>query len=146
VDVAYLLGQPVHHGLIDAVARRTGEDLAAQLEEDALVARGQRTQSWPSRNRMKRRTTMFSPVLEAASWTMSDTLRLSSRMYGCSSRHTSAKNLSSLPVMILSRIAAGLPLSSSDPASTSRSRATRSAGTSSRRTNSAPAAAACMAM
>ena len=68
-----------------------GEQLAAQLEQDALVSRGHRYSS-PRRKRVKRRTTMFSPVLADASLTRSPTVTLSSLMNGCSSRQISAKN------------------------------------------------------
>src|SRR5262249_49121691 len=89
VHVAHFLGQLRQHVLVDAVAGLAGEQLAGELEQDALRPGLQPTYSAPRRKRTKRRTTVFSPALDGVLLTSSPTTILSSLMNACSIRHTS---------------------------------------------------------
>src|SRR5207247_3063890 len=115
-DASHLGAHPRDHLRIYPVALAAGDRLPRQLQDDTAVrrARGPCTRrhpypASPTRNRAKRLTTTRSPVLAFTPSTRSRTRVLpdASLTKGCSSRHCSPKNFSSLPSTILSMICGG---------------------------------------
>src|SRR6185295_18113651 len=93
---------------IDTVPAAAREGLAGDLQQYSAVG-GRHYPPSPTLNREKRFTTTRSPIFDVA-WSTMSLIRVrpvASRTNGCSSRHCSAKNLSSLPSMILSSTCGG---------------------------------------